>query len=111
MWIGDDDVAEVRVPEGQGLVGTALRLGELVNVSQAYDDPRFYAQVDQDSGFMTRSALTVPIAREGKTLAVLQLLNKRAGPFDSVDERRATDLADLISSSIAAASGLAEAAV
>jgi len=103
MWIGDEDVAEVRVPEDQGLVGAALRLGKLVNVAEAYDDPRFYSEVDRESGFLTRSVLTVPITREERTLGVLQLLNKRSGPFDTVDERRITEFAALISSSIVAA--------
>ncbi len=45
-----------------------------------YDDGRFYAQIDSNTGYRTKSMLTMPILdSRGGTLAVMQFLNKNGG--------------------------------
>jgi hypothetical protein len=56
--------------------------------------PRFDPSVDKASGYRTRSLLTLPLVdHEDSLVGVMQVLNKRAGPFDAYDEALATALA------------------
>jgi GAF domain-containing protein len=66
-----------------------------VNAPDAYAVPFFNRDVDQQTGYRTKSILCVPVATpEGRPFAVMTLLNKRGAPqFDARDERAACDLA------------------
>jgi len=80
------DSSEIRLPIGKGLAGTVAETGEMIVIHDAYDDPRFDRSSDSRSGFETRSVLCAPIKnREGRTVGVLQLLNKRSGKFGTKD--------------------------
>ena len=72
-----------------GLAGAAFPSGEVLNIPDAYADPRFNPQIDRESGFRTRNMLCVPVIdRAGARLGVVQVLNKRGGPFTAIDIRR-----------------------
>lgn len=87
-------LTEIRMPATAGLAGEAARRRELINVPDAYADPRFYADVDRRSGFRTRSVLSVPmITHDEELVGVAQVLNKRKGVFISQDEEVAIALA------------------
>jgi len=78
---------EIRFPSGSGLAGHCFRTGETVNLADAYDDPRFNRQIDERTGYRTRSLFCAPVYnRHGKRLGVIQLLNKEGGPFTDEDE-------------------------
>jgi adenylate cyclase len=80
---------EIRIPAGAGLAGAAFRAGEVLDIADCYADERFNQEVDRGSGFRTRNMLCVPlIDRFGSKLGVVQVLNKRGGPFAAVDIRR-----------------------
>jgi sigma-B regulation protein RsbU (phosphoserine phosphatase) len=78
----------VRIPLGAGLAGDAARSGRLVNVPDAYLDPRFERQIDKETQFRTRSVLCAPLFTHNRALVgVLQVLNKaNGGVFDADDE-------------------------
>jgi sigma-B regulation protein RsbU (phosphoserine phosphatase) len=79
---------EIRLPANRGVAGWVAHHGESVNLADAYADPRFAHDVDRQLGYRTRSLLSLPIRnKDGKTVGVLQLLNKRTGPFTAADER------------------------
>ena len=60
--------------------------GKPIVIADPYNDPRFDPTHDRKTGFRTRSIATVPVAsRDGDLAAVLQILNKQAGPFDHGD--------------------------
>jgi transcriptional regulator with GAF, ATPase, and Fis domain len=91
------ELAELRWPAGIGLVGHVAATGELVNVRDAASDPRWGGEeLAQQMGYRTTSMLTAPIERRGQIRGVLQVLNKRAGAFDSRDEEFARALAEQI---------------
>jgi serine phosphatase RsbU (regulator of sigma subunit) len=79
---------DVRVPVGTGIAGHVARTREMLNVPDAYADPRFNPEVDRQTRFRTRSILCAPLhGREGKLLGVIQVLNKVAGgAFTHEDE-------------------------
>ncbi|UCD32644.1 MAG: GAF domain-containing protein [Desulfobacterales bacterium] len=92
--------AEIRFPCSEGLSGHAVSTGEVLNIADAYQDPRFNPAVDKETGFRTKSVICSPVInREGKTIGVIQGINKKEGVFDDEDE----DLLQALSSQTAVA--------
>jgi adenylate cyclase len=80
---------QIRISAKAGIAGAAFTSGEVLNVPDAYAHPLFNPQIDRQSGFRTRSLLNVPVIdRAGEHLGVVQVLNKRGGPFTQPDIRR-----------------------
>jgi len=80
-------IAAIRLKTGEGIAGWVAQSGATVNIPDAYADPRFNQAVDRSSGFRTRSILCMPMPdHKGRTIGVVQVLNKRLGPFDVDDE-------------------------
>lgn len=87
------DAVGIRFPADRGIAGTAAMERVVVNVPDAYADPRFNKEVDKKTGFKTRNLLTFPLENmDGHLIGVLQALNKRSGPFDEDDEELANIL-------------------
>lgn len=78
---------EIRVKLGEGLSGFVAKTGEILNIKDARRDPRWRADFDKTSGFVTKTALTFPIKnKKEEIIGVLQLLNSRNGEFSQIDE-------------------------
>ena len=79
---------EIRVPLGLGIAGQVAAEGNVINVPDAYADPRFSADMDRVTGYKTRSVLAVPLKNnKGAILGVFQVLNKAGGAaFDDDDQ-------------------------
>lgn len=87
---------EIRFPATRGIAGESARRMAVVNVPDAYTDPRFNRAIDQATGFRTRSILTLPMTgHDGELMGVLQLLNKTDGAFTQDDEELARTLGAL----------------
>ncbi len=83
----------LRIPAGRGIVGECARTRSVINVPEAYVDPRFNPDVDRQTGYKTRCLLTVPLVGHDDVLVgVLQVLNKKVGVFSVEDEQMATAL-------------------
>jgi serine/threonine-protein kinase len=81
-----EDVGEIRVTLGSGIAGTVAKTGEVINIADPYADPRFNPDIDRRTGYRTSNLLTLPMhADNGRIIGVFQVLNKRAGSFDSDD--------------------------
>jgi signal transduction histidine kinase/putative methionine-R-sulfoxide reductase with GAF domain len=81
------DIVEIRLKVGEGISGWVAKSGNLVNIPDAYNDTRFQPAVDLRSGYRTRSILCGPMRNtQGAIVGVLQVLNKRGGPFLAEDE-------------------------
>ncbi|MHA2621772.1 MAG: HD-GYP domain-containing protein [bacterium JZ-2024 1] len=76
---------------GEGIAGRVAQTRRSEHISDATADPRFARVIDQKSGFVTRSLLTVPLhytdPETGRhyLLGVLQLVNKSVGDFTTED--------------------------
>ncbi|XP_060688395.1 cGMP-specific 3',5'-cyclic phosphodiesterase isoform X2 [Hemiscyllium ocellatum] len=96
------DVAEGSTPEetsnncirlewNKGIVGYVAATGEPLNIKDAYEDPRFNAEVDQITGYKTQSILSMPIKNhEDEVVGVAQAINKKCGTngaFTKKDEK------------------------
>jgi adenylate cyclase len=84
-----DSIGEIRLPNAMGIAGAVFTSGQTVNIPYAYADLRFNPAFDKKTGYFTRSILCVPlINKDGKTIGVTQVLNRRGGPFTNEDESR-----------------------
>ena len=93
-----DDNTEIRIPIGSGIAGAVAQTGQAINIPDAYADPRFNPDVDKQTGYRTRSILSLPIKnQQGVVFAVAQLLNRHDGqPFDQNDVNRFTSFIESI---------------
>lgn len=79
--------AEIRFPRHEGLAGHVASSGEVLNIRDAYQDARFNAEVDRQSGFTTHTVLCLPLKnREGEIIGVTEVMNKQGGVFTDDDE-------------------------
>jgi phosphoserine phosphatase RsbU/P len=79
-------VDEIRFSADKGIAGEVVRTGEVINVPDAYADPRFNPEIDRKTGFKTRNMITFPLLGFDNTIVgVLQVLNKSGGAFDPWD--------------------------
>jgi len=97
LWLRvaqEEGAVDVRLPIESGIAGRVAASGSAERVDDAYADPDFNPAVDRDTGFVTRSLLSVPLLdARGEVFAVAQLLNRRDGrPFDAEDEKRFAEL-------------------
>lgn len=83
---GELITAHQKIPRGHGIAGWVYDNNQSTLVPDAYEDPRFYREVDKKTGFHTRSIVCVPLQRDGKSFGVLQVLNPIDKPsFDPTD--------------------------
>jgi serine phosphatase RsbU (regulator of sigma subunit) len=87
------DHKEIRLPIGKGLAGWVAQNGLTLNLPDAHQDPRFDPRFDELFAYRTRSILVMPVrSREGRVIGVLELLNKRGGPFSIADIQLIDDI-------------------
>lgn len=94
---------EIRLPlDGNNAISIVARSGEVLNLPNAYEDPRFSMDVDMVTDYRTHTLLAVPLKNNsGKVLGVFAVVNRSDGlPFDKNDEGLLTLLATLAGSSI-----------
>merc|ERR1719353_2824260 len=97
LWsVSTDTGKEIRIPKDKGIAGECAMDKKVINIPDAYEDPRFNAAFDKASGYHTQSILAVPILteeadedgkKEMRVYGVVQLINKtefdgQVGIFD-----------------------------
>ncbi|MBA2244457.1 MAG: GAF domain-containing protein [Gemmatimonadetes bacterium] len=74
-----EQIRGLELPLGAGIVGDAVARRTSLLVTEVPEDPRFLHQVDEMTGFQTRSIIAVPLVARGQTLGAIQVLNERTG--------------------------------
>jgi transcriptional regulator with GAF, ATPase, and Fis domain len=78
---------EIRFDARLGIAGAVALTRETINVEDAYQDPRFYKEIDLLSGYRTQSLLAVPLqTNNGEIIGTFEVLNKETGAFSKADE-------------------------
>ncbi|XP_020957308.1 cGMP-specific 3',5'-cyclic phosphodiesterase isoform X2 [Sus scrofa] len=84
----------IRLEWNKGIVGHVAALGEPLNIKDAYEDPRFNAEVDQITGYRTQSILCMPIKNHREeVVGVAQAINKKSGNGGTFTEKDEKDFA------------------
>jgi len=94
-----DRLREVRFPATQGISGWVLREGRSVLVPDVSEDPRFYHAVDREVGTESRSLICAPLRTRAGIIGVMQVINRKHGPFTEED----LGLLDAVAGSVAVA--------
>ncbi|MBI2486170.1 MAG: sigma 54-interacting transcriptional regulator [Deltaproteobacteria bacterium] len=95
------DSEPIRFDARLGLAGAAALTGQTINVEEAYQDSRFYKEIDECTGYCTRSLLAVPLRKnEGEIIGTFQILNKKSGAFNKDDEEILEVLAEQVAIAI-----------
>uniref|UniRef100_A0A665UB65 Phosphodiesterase n=1 Tax=Echeneis naucrates TaxID=173247 RepID=A0A665UB65_ECHNA len=81
----------IRLEWNKGIVGHVAATGQVLNIKNAYEDPRFNAEVDLITGYKTQSILCLPIKNHrDEVVGVAQAINKKCGEdgaFTEQDEK------------------------
>ncbi|KAJ0403485.1 hypothetical protein ATCC90586_007029 [Pythium insidiosum] len=71
------------IPFGHGIVGMVAETKQLINIPDAYEDPRFNSSWDKKTNYRTKSILTVPILTSTTTSATkVQPIRRRRSQHD-----------------------------
>jgi len=74
------EISGMHVPEGKGFCGWVVSQGQALVVPEAQNDPRFYENIDNASGFQTQNAICVPLRTpQGEILGALEAVNRQDG--------------------------------
>ncbi|NKQ37672.1 MAG: GAF domain-containing protein [Chloroflexi bacterium] len=95
-----DVLTAMDVPVGEGFVGYVVETGKWIYTNDASSHPQHYRQIDQKTGFETRSLLCVPLVFRGEIVGAMQFLNKLDGEFDDLDVERALSIAAAVAIAI-----------
>ncbi|CAC5425884.1 PDE6N [Mytilus coruscus] len=80
---------EIKVPFGRGIAGYVAQAKDTVNITEAYQDPRFNNDIDKKTGYKTMSILCMPISNyEGEVIGVAQIINKAGNGIFTVEDER-----------------------
>ena len=74
-----------RILPDQGVAGWVVANGVSSVTSNAYQDSRFTAEIDRETGFLTQSMLAVPLMIRDQVIGVIEILNKEYTHFDEED--------------------------
>lgn len=72
----EEEVKKIRLKMGEGIAGWVAYTGESLLVPEVAKDPRFARRVDEQTQFITRSVICVPLKVRNQTIGVVQVLNK-----------------------------------
>ena len=77
---------EIRFLNDAGIAGRVFTTHESLIINDAYADPRFNREIDEQTGYTTRNLVCAPVTNaRGGVIGVAQVLNKRSGDFDAED--------------------------
>jgi HD-GYP domain-containing protein (c-di-GMP phosphodiesterase class II) len=78
----------IEISRTTGIAGAVATSGAIINVPDAYADPRFNKDIDRQTGYQTRNILAGPMFnQEREIIGVFQLINSNRGKFTRPDER------------------------
>ena len=93
--LGPVDIIGLSLPVGAGIIGDVVAKDDTRFIADCTTDPSFNSEVDDETGFLTRSMICAPISGNGKQFGALQIINKSSGNglFTDDDARLVTLLA------------------
>lgn len=76
--VGADAVVGLRLPVNRGIAGYVAVSGQPIEITETSRDPRFARDVAEQTGYVPRAILAMPVATEQRTLGVIEVLDRRA---------------------------------
>ncbi len=86
----------VELKIGEGIAGWVAENRKPLIIKNAQKDPRFFKKSDKQTGFLTRTLLSVPLVYKKELLGVINVLNSKEKPsFDAEDQKLLESFAHL----------------
>jgi GAF domain-containing protein len=73
---GADSVTGMRISSSEGIAGWVVQSGQPIAVSDLASDPRFSRELAEQTGYVPRAILAVPVETSQRTLGVISLLDR-----------------------------------
>lgn len=89
-------IATIRFPADKGAAGEVYRTGRPLIVSDYAKSPFALKEVDEQTQYVTRNLLDVPLRIKDRMIGVLRTVNKRDGAFDDEDIELLSAIADVV---------------
>ncbi|MBI4409255.1 MAG: GAF domain-containing protein [Gemmatimonadetes bacterium] len=74
-----DQLTGLELPRGAGIIGQVIEERTSALVPDVHADDRFLPQIDQATGFTTRSLVAVPLVTRGEAVGAIEVINDRSG--------------------------------
>jgi Nif-specific regulatory protein len=74
-----EEVRKFEINMGQGIAGLVAKEGEPLLIPDVTNDPRWYKQISESTGFQTRSIACVPMKVGSETIGVVEIIDKEDG--------------------------------
>ena len=88
-----DLTREIRILNNVGIAGSIFQSKQGEIIHDVYSDKRFNKDVDQETGYKTKNMICSPVKTiDGKTIGVIQVLNKKKGRFSKADLNLINDI-------------------
>lgn len=84
--IGPSDVSNVSIENGIGIEGIVTSSGNSILIEDVSVDPRFEGTVFDESGFVAKSMICVPLNNLQDIIGCVEVINKKDGSFFSTNE-------------------------
>lgn len=81
-----DEVKDVRLKMGEGIVGYVAKTGKALIITDTQNDSRFSQKIDNLTRVKTKSLIAVPVTFQNKLLGVIELINTLGERGFSKDE-------------------------
>ncbi|MFC1941726.1 HD domain-containing phosphohydrolase [Chloroflexota bacterium] len=89
-----DHLKRLHISRKSGIAGWIVRNGKPLIVNDAKKNHSFYKDIDEATGFKTRSIIGVPLILQNKVIGVIEVLNKTDGTdFNKRDLQTLTNVA------------------
>lgn len=83
-----NDLTGMRLPPGTGLVGKAVEMRTSIIDNNVHQSKDWFEKADENTGFITRALMVVPMEVRDKVIGVIEVINKVDGsPFSPDDQR------------------------
>ena len=84
--IDEPTMRGLAVPLEGSIAGWIVTNQKTVRIDDVHNDERHFGDIEQSTGFPTKSILGIPLVTKNKVVGVLEALNKKTGKFTSSDE-------------------------
>jgi PAS domain S-box-containing protein len=84
---GSEQIMGLRLPSGAGIAGQALSEGRSLLIDDTRNTVSFYEAVDRVTGLNTQRLIATPLRVKERYIGVMEVINKRRGPFTADDVR------------------------
>jgi HD-GYP domain-containing protein (c-di-GMP phosphodiesterase class II) len=95
-----DSLPEITISNCVGIMGWAIDNSKVIRADDTKQDIRFYPEIDEVTGYRTRSVLCVPLKLSSGVIGALELVSEKNGAFNKEDEEIISYFADQAALSI-----------